>query len=48
VTLEREAKLGLGEIRVDIYDGRYEREVEWKKPILAKPDVGVAKESKGK
>jgi hypothetical protein len=48
VTLEKEAKLGLGEIRVDIYDGRYEREVAWTKPVLAKTDVGVAKESKGK
>ena len=46
--MAKEVKAGLGEIRVDIYDGRYEREVAWTKPVLAKTDVGVAKESKGK
>lgn len=48
MTLEKEARTGLGETRVDIYDGTYEREIEFTKPVLAKTDVGVAKETKGK
>jgi len=48
VTLDKETKSGLGEVRVDVYDGKYEREVTWTKPVLAKTDVGIAKESKGK
>jgi hypothetical protein len=41
-------KAGLGEIRVDIYDGKYGREVAWTEPVLAKADVGVAPEAQAK
>jgi len=41
-------KAGLGEIRVDIYDGKYGREVAWMEPVLAKADVGVAPEAQAK
>lgn len=46
--MDQEARDGLGEIRVDIYDGRYDREIAWTKPVIAKADIGVAKESEAK
>lgn len=48
VTLDEEVKEGLGEIRIDIYDGRYGREIAWTEPVIAKADVGIAQESQVK
>jgi hypothetical protein len=48
VTQNEEVKAGLGDIRVDIYDGLYGREVAWAEPVLAKADVGVALEEQAK
>ena len=46
--MDHTIKAGLGDIRVDVYDGKYAREVEWKKPVISKADIGVAKESDAK
>jgi len=46
--MDQTIKAGLGDIRIDVYDGKYAREVEWKKPVMAKTDIGVAKESDAK
>lgn len=48
VTIDHEVKEGLGVIRIDIYDGRYGREIAWSEPVIAKADVGVAQESHAK
>ena len=48
VTLDEGAIEGLGEIRIDVYDGKYGKETVWGEPVLAKADVGVAAEAQAK
>jgi hypothetical protein len=48
VTLDEGAKEGLGEIRIDVYDGKYGKETAWGEPVLAKADVGIAAEVQAK